>query len=73
MSKKNNSSSEILSDILLVAIPAAVMAVISFFAVTKYYSKETFNNDSIQVSETVGYGDSGLSGDTLWVDNCEND
>lgn len=73
MSKKNNSSSEILSDILLVAIPAAVMAVISFFAVTKYYSKETFNNDSIQVSETVGYGDSGLLGDTLWVDSCEND
>ena len=72
MSKKNNSSSEILSDILLVALPAAVMAVIAFYAVTKLYAEKISNNDSIQISETVGYEDSETLGDTLWVDSTEN-
>lgn len=72
MSKKNNSSSEILSDILLVAIPAAVMAVIAFYAVTKLYTEKISYNDSTQISETVGYEDSETLGDTLWVDSTEN-
>lgn len=72
MSKKNSSSGEILSDILLVVLPAAVMAVIAFYAVTKLYAEKISNNDSIQISETVGYEDSETLGDTLWVDSTEN-